>query len=107
MRCAKPPPLRRGADRVRWPTAPTLLEEVLDPLLGPWGVAIGAAAVGIGLVTRRRSGPGRGSRPSFPDARTLAASGVGLVGWWREVYAEARTEWEAERPSAATASNPP
>ena len=86
---------------------PSLIEELLDALLGPWGVAVGAAAVGIGLVTRRRSGPARGSRPSFPDARTLAASGVGLVGWWRDVYAEARTEWEAERSGPATASNQP
>lgn len=107
-----------------------LLDDLAEAALGPWGVAV-AVGVGLATAARGRWGdPAIAARPATagivipgtavaartesaaPDGSTMPSAAerfkervqgavAGAGEYWRELYAEARQEWEQARAGAA------
>src|SRR5687768_789427 len=86
-------------------------DDIAEAALGPWGLLIGVG-VGAALLARKRLVPAAGTAAAGgmeagEKARDWAA-GLPLVeraqtmlaeagDWWSDLYAEAKSEWEANR----------
>jgi hypothetical protein len=104
-----------------------IVDDLTEAALGPWGLAV---AAGVGILTATRQWKASSATAAAPaDAR--AAGGLGGVAavaggvkgrvqgvladageYWRDLYAEAHSEWERGRAgsgatvAAATATAP-
>lgn len=109
-----------------------LVDDIAEAALGPWGLLIGVG-VGAVLLARKRLAPVASTAMAggveatdrarewangleTPAKVAGAIGGLGVVerartaaaevgDWWSDVYAEARTEWEAGRSGSAASED--
>ena len=105
-----------------------LVDDIAEAAIGPWGLLI-SVGLGAAILARKRLKPvedltvsaaaqasqsARQLLVELPVLGGLPAAVAGAGEWWSDLYAEARTEWEAGRgplpmhldPAPAAASEP-
>jgi hypothetical protein len=75
-----------------------VLDDIAEIALGPWGIAVGAGVAAVVLGRRALRGSLAGAAAGVPHRAVGAIASVGE--WWDDIYAEAKSEWEASRSSA-------
>ena len=99
-----------------------LVDDIAEAALGPWGLVIGVG-LGAAVLARKRLRPvedltvsaaaqarqsARQLLVELPLVGSLPAAVAGAGEWWSDLYAEARTEWEAGRgPRPIDLDTPP
>ena len=94
-----------------------LVDDLAEAALGPWGLAVAAGASVLTVIRRRQHGvastPPAGSWAAdkldgaaavADDVKGRVQTALAEVGeYWRDLYAEAHSEWEQDRAGKGSA----